>query len=195
MKKLSILIVSLLILFGTSFIAKSASLDLQTQPQILFSETNMITDNFVRDLSFWDIDYDTEPTTDDVISTNSNLEFTIISDQEQIRKELELLGLDYDKVFNEMENMPLGPGGHFGLMYCPGPKTANDLFIAFPGPVIASMYGVGGNLIGGCFASTTCDQFPGCLINAVCPVPTGITAVAYTVQAIATTDLGWGCAP
>lgn len=80
-------------------------------------------------------------------------------------------------------------------MWCAGPKRANDLFLTSPGPFIFGFYGGGGGAIGGCVGGATCSAFPACLINASCYILSGQAAVLYSVNAVATTDLGWGCGP
>lgn len=132
-------------------------------------------------------------------ATGEKLEFTIITDQEQIRKELESIGVDYDKAIDELaEGTTEGVGGHAGVMLCTGPDKANDLFLVAPGGFGTAFFG--GSLsdpieIGGCIGGGVCGAFPACLVNAVCPLPTGITAIAYAVTGVYTTDLGWGCGP
>lgn len=44
--------------------------------------------------------------------TNSRLELNIITDQEQIRKELEAIGIDYDQAIDDLQAQITGPGGH-----------------------------------------------------------------------------------
>jgi hypothetical protein len=127
--------------------------------------------------------------------TDYNLELNVVTDQDQIRKELEAIGIDYDKAIDELEKQTEGPGGHAGVMWCPGPKKAGDLFLTSPGPYIVGFYGGGGGAIGGCVGGGTCNSFPACLINAVCYVPFGQTVALYSVNAIATTDLGPSCIP
>lgn len=128
--------------------------------------------------------------------TDYNLELNVITDQDQIRKELEAIGIDYDKAIDDLANQTDGPGGHAGLMWCVGPKIANDLFLTSPGPFIFGFYGGGGGAIGGCVGGSVCDAFPACLINASCYVPSGQAAVAYSVNNVGfTTDLGSGCGP
>lgn len=127
--------------------------------------------------------------------TDYNLELNVITDQDQIRKELEAIGIDYDKAVDDLQKQISGPGGHWGAMICSGPKYANDLFLTSPGPFIFGFYSGGGGTIAGCFGGDICDGFPACLVNAVCYIPSGQTAVGYTVNAAFTTDLGWGCGP
>ncbi|MBE7531891.1 MAG: hypothetical protein HND44_08095 [Chloroflexi bacterium] len=131
-------------------------------------------------------------------ATGENLELIIITDQEQIRDELKKLGVNYDDAIGEMLEGIEGAGGHAGAMYCPGPRTANDLFLTSTGPFGTGFFG--GSIsnpvaISGCVGAGVCDAFPACLVNAVCPVPAGHTAIAYAVAAALTTDFGPGCSP
>ena len=130
--------------------------------------------------------------------TPTNLEFTIIKDQEQIQDELLKLGIDYDEAIRNLETQTQGAGGHGGVMFCSGPNTANDLFLVSSGPFAAGFFGgaISNPIeIGGCAAAGVCDAFPACLINAVCTVPAGQTAILYAATGVFTTDLGWGCSP
>lgn len=44
--------------------------------------------------------------------TDYNLELNVVTDQAQIRKELEAIGIDYDKAIDDLENQTDGTGGH-----------------------------------------------------------------------------------
>ncbi len=129
-----------------------------------------------------------------------NAEIQIITDEKEIREELEKAGLDPDKLLADMEENPPGSkglGGHAGVFIppCGGPSTANDLFLVSPGPFGSMFFDVSWKEIGVCVGSGICTAFPACLVNAVCHIPTGQVAAAYGVAGGYTTDLGAGCSP
>lgn len=136
------------------------------------------------------------PNTINVIGDDSSEtpgEVTFIVGEEAIRKELERMELDLDKLMQDPPEKgdgasPDGAGGHAGVMFCRGPATAYNLYHVSPGGYVGAFSGtslwIGGDV---------CNNALGCLVLGNAFIPVDELALSYYVIAPLTIDYGAWC--